>query len=366
MQFPQLIIRDRVIPVPIIQGGMGIGISTSTLCGAVARSGGCGVLSSAGLHVVLEKKYHIKTDPFTAAVHEIERARERSHGNGAIGMNIMVYLDRDFAQSVAGTIAAGADMIVCGAGLPLALPKLAHNADIALVPIVSSVRALKLICKRWGQQSRRPDAVIVEGPLAGGHLGFHYDDITKPEMRLEAIFPPIKDFAQKNGDFPVIVAGGIFDHTDICTWIFTHGADGVQMGTRFLATHESGATASYKNAVVTCAQDDIIVMHNTHRAPGSPSGMPFRSIIKTPMLRTAHKRIPRCTYGFVAQKDRSGHHTQCCAKTQPQNNFCICSGLLASCGAITNEDPLYTVGTNAARITEIVSTETLMRELTHK
>ncbi|PID52758.1 MAG: hypothetical protein CR972_00150 [Candidatus Moraniibacteriota bacterium] len=362
MKLPKLLIRDRIINVPILQGGMGIGISLSHLSGAVAREGGCGIVSSAGLHFLISQEKKEKVNAFTAAQIEIQKAQKLSQGNGAIGMNIMVYIARDFEDSVRGSIAGGADMIICGAGLQLNLPDVTKNHNIALIPIVSSLRALQIICKRWAKKKRRPDAVIVEGPLAGGHLGFKFQDVNCVENSLEHIFPPIKEWVEKNGNFPVIVAGGIFDHEDICTWIHHHGANGVQMGTRFLATHESGATKSYKKAVVDCSKDDIIVVHNTQCVPGSPSGMPFRSLKNTPMILHACNRIPKCTRGFVAQKDEKGNYTLCDAQKNPKNSFCICNGLLASCGAI-NDDELYTVGTNAARIQNIISVKTLMKEL---
>lgn len=362
MNLPKLTIRNKTIDVPILQGGMGIGISLSQLSGTVACEGGCGIISSAGLKFLVSQEQQEKVDAYTAAKIEVEKAQKISQGTGAIGMNVMVYIARDFKSSVEGSIAGGVDMIVCGAGLPITLPDITKNDDVALVPIVSSVRALTIIQKKWEKKGRRPDAVIVEGPLAGGHLGFKFQEIDHEKNVLENIFPPIKEWAEKNGDFPVIVAGGIFDHNDICTWIFDRGANGVQMGTRFLATHESGATNSYKKAVVDCTASDIKVMHNDLCAPGSPSGMPFRSLKNTPMILKASQRIPKCTRGFVAQKDRNDRYALCDAKENPAHSFCICNGLLASCGSVT-DDELYTVGTNAARIKEVTSVKELMKEL---
>ena len=334
MKLPKLIIRNNIIDVPIFQGGMGIGISLSPLSGAVAREGGCGTISSAGLHFILSKELNRKINVFTAAKTEVLRARKISQDRGAIAMNIMVYIARDFEESVKGAIAGGADMIVCGAGLPLSLPDIVKKSDIAIIPIVSSLRALQIICKRWAKKGRRPDAVIVEGPLAGGHLGFKFEEIFSPKNKLENIFSPIKEWVIKNGDFPIIVAGGIYDNTDILRWIHHHGADAVQIGTRFLATEESGATTEYKNAIVSCLESDITIAHNIHNTPGSPSGMPFRTLKNAPMFHESSERKPLCNRGFVLQKDSEGMYVKCNTKDAPTKNFCICNGLLASCGCI--------------------------------
>lgn len=364
MTLPQLSIRGRTIPYPIIQGGMGIGISLNKLAGAVIREGGAGVISCAGLDFLISAKLGRKVEMHDAVQHEVEKTAAQSEKKGVIGVNIMRYLDRTFESSIHGAIDAKADMIICGAGLPLALPDMVEKADIALIPIVSSLRALQLICKRWSKKNRRPDAVVVEGPLAGGHLGFAFDDLQIEANRLENLFPPIKDFAMKNGDFPVIVAGGIYTNKDIISWI-SRGADGVQMGTRFLATEESGATAAYKEAVVKCKKEDIIVCHNDSCPPGSPSGMPFRTLTYAPMFKYGKNRQVLCNRGFVLQKDPAGNYTKCGAKENPERNFCICNGLLASCGYIskTEEAPLYTVGSSAHRVSKIMSVHALMNEL---
>jgi nitronate monooxygenase len=367
MKLPQLTIRGRTATIPIVQGGMGVGISRSALAGAVAHAGGVGTLSSACLDFLISKDLGYTVNTHFATEHEISSAQNIARSCGIIGINIMRYLDRDYVDSVHGAITAGADMIVSGAGLPLSLPQIVAKADIALVPIVSSLRALTIICKRWEKFSRRPDAVVVEGPLAGGHLGFEYTLLTHEKNALEDLFPPIKDFARKNGDFPVIVAGGIHTHDDIVTWI-TRGADGVQLGTRFLTTHESGATKAYKKMVVKCTKNDIIIAHKKMNPPGSPSGMPFRTIQRAPMFKYGAQRKPLCNRGYLLQKDVSGHYVICGAKEDPRHNFCICNGLLASCGYVpsTKEAPLYTVGAYAHRIKKIISVHDLLHELIYK
>jgi nitronate monooxygenase len=205
---------------------------------------------------------------------------------------------------------------------------------------------------------------VLEGPLAGGHLGFKMDQIDIESNRLENLLPPVKDMAARYGDFPIIVAGGIYTNEDIVAFIKA-GADGVQMGTRFLATEESSASPDYKRSVVSAKDEDIIVAHD----PGSPCGLPFRIIKQSPMYVSAldRKRKPKCDKGYVLQKDSSGKYSVCPAKESNEHHFCICNGLLSSANYNPDkEEPLYTVGTNASRIEKIVSVKDLMMELTGK
>jgi nitronate monooxygenase len=295
---------------------------------------------------------------YEAAYEEISLSRVKG---GFVGINIMMALVRDYSDSVKGALDAGADAIISGAGLPLGLPAIQPPKDTALVPIVSSARALDIICKKWEKLGYRPDAVVLEGPLAGGHLGFRIDQVDLDANRLENLLPPVKDRAMKCGDDPVIVAGGIYSHDDINKFMGM-GADGVQMGTRFLATEESSATEAYKQAVIGAKEVDIVVAHR----PGSPCGLPFRVIKQSPMYQSSleARRTPKCDKGYVLLKDAEGNFTICPAKEDNKNYFCICNGLLSSSGYNSDkEEPLYTVGTNAARVDRIVSVQTLMREL---
>ncbi len=271
-------------------------------------------------------------------------------------------LARDFNDSVRGALDAGVDVIISGAGLPLNLPIIQHPKDTALIPIVSSARALEIICKKWSKVSYQPDAVVLEGPLAGGHLGFRIDQIDLDSNKLENLLPPVKDIARKFGDFPVIVAGGIYTHDDIIRFM-SMGADGVQMGTRFLATNESSASDVYKKAVIDAAAEDIVVAHR----PGSPCGLPFRVIKQSPMYVSSLQRLrkPKCDKGYVLMKDADGKFTVCPAKEDNKDYFCICNGLLSSAGYNpAEEEALYTIGTNAYRVDKIMSVKSLMQELT--
>lgn len=356
--FPPLIIKGKRIEIPIIQGGMGVGVSLSPLASAVAREGGLGIVSSAGIDRVVSKKLNKKLSIYEAVREELARAQAEG---GVTGINVMVALMRDYEDTVKGAIDAGVDVIISGAGLPMTLPTIKSPGDTALIPIVSSARALELICRKWERSGYRPDAVVLEGPLAGGHLGFKFDELTLESNRLENLLPPVKETAQKYGDFPVIVAGGIFTREDIFHFLDA-GADGVQMGTRFLVTEESSATPEYKRAVVDACEEDIIVT----RRPGSPCGLPFRTIRQAPMLVLAQKnaRKPRCDKGYVLVRDRNGGYLTCPANSESGDYFCICNGLLSSAGYNRDrEEPLYTVGTNGYRIDRILTVKSLMNEL---
>ncbi len=338
---------------------MGVGVSLHPLARAVAREGGLGIVSSACLDRLVSKRTGKKVNTYEAAYQEVSLAKIE---NGFAGINIMAALARDYNDSVRGALDAGADAIISGAGLPLGLPAIQPPKDTALIPIVSSARALDIICKKWEKLGYRPDAVVLEGPLAGGHLGFRIDQLELEANKLEHLLPPVKDLAIKYGDFPVIVAGGIYTHDDISKFMDS-GADGVQMGTRFLATEESSATAEYKQAVIRAQADDIVVAHR----PGSPCGLPFRVIKQSPMYVSALRRLrkPKCDKGYVLLKDADGNYTVCPAKEDNEKYFCICNGLLSSSGYNPNEEePLYTVGSNAARVDKIVSVKSLMSELT--
>jgi nitronate monooxygenase len=351
-------IKGKKITVPIIQGGMGVGVSLHPLAQAVAREGGVGIVSSACLDRLVSKRTGRKVNIYEAVYEEVSLAKAKG---GLAGINIMGALVRDYTDSVRGALDAGADFIISGAGLPVTLPAIQPPKDTALVPIVSSARALEIICKKWDRLGYRPDAVVVEGPLAGGHLGFKINELDLESNRLESLFPPVKDMAQKYGDFPVIVAGGIYTHADIVRFM-DMGADGVQMGTRFLATEESSATEPYKQAVVRAKEEDILVAHD----PGSPCGLPFRVIKQSPMYVSALKRLrkPKCDKGYVLLKDAQGNFTICPAKESNEHHFCICNGLLSSGGYNPDaEEALYTVGTNAARVDRILSVKALMDEL---
>jgi nitronate monooxygenase len=355
---PPLIIKGKKITVPIVQGGMGVGVSLHPLASAVAREGGLGVLSSACIDRLVSRRLGRKVDTYEAVRDEVALARSKG---GFAGINIMVALQRDFVDSVKGAIDAGADAIIAGAGLPTSLPAIQDPRETALIPIVSSARALEIICRKWEKLGYRPDGVVLEGPLAGGHLGFRFDEIDLQSNTLEVLLPQVKEMARRYGDFPVIVAGGIFTHEDIVSFLRL-GADGVQMATRFLATEESSAAPAYKQAVVDATKEDILVA----RESASPCGLPFRVLRQSPMFVSAlqRKRRPLCDKGYVLLKDGEGGYSRCLAKDDSDRYFCICNGLLSSAGYNPeDEEPLYTVGSNAHRVKSVVPVKALMDEL---
>jgi nitronate monooxygenase len=356
---PSLTIKGKRIPVPIVQGGMGIGISLSPLASAVAQQGGLGIVSSAALDRLLSKRLKKKVTTYEAMSEELSLARR---GGGAVGVNVMVAIARDYEASVRAAIDAKADVIISGGGLPLSLPAIRPRGSTALVPVVSSARALEIICRKWERQGCRPDAAVLEGPLAGGHLGFSFDEIPLESRSLENLFPLVKEVAVKHGDFPVIVAGGIYSHSDILRFLRL-GADGVQMGTRFLATEESSASTCYKQALLDANKEDIIVSQK----PGSPCGMPFRTLRYAPMFLSAEngRRRPQCDKGYLLLKSKNGGYLNCPANSETSDCFCICNGLLSSAGYnAEREEPLYTVGANGYRVTRILAVKDLMDELT--
>ena len=251
MSFESLKIGKYVIDKPIVQGGMGVGVSWDQLAGTVSKEGGLGVISAVGTGYYEDKKYSKKLvdgKPLSEANFYspqgfkaiIDNARKIC-GDKPLAANIL-YAINDYGRVVKNACEAGVDIIITGAGLPTNMPEFTEGyPDVALVPIVSSAKALKIICKRWkGRYNRLPDAVVLEGPKSGGHQGFSYEDCKKEENQLENLVKPVVEEAKKWGDIPVIAAGGIWDKKDIED-MMALGASGVQMGTRFIGTHECDA-----------------------------------------------------------------------------------------------------------------------------
>lgn len=271
----ELKIGGLTIPIPIIQGGMGVGISMSGLAVAVANQGGVGVISAAGLGLV----HHFPALDYLEAniealKKEIRIAKEKT--KGIIGVNIMVAMS-NFEDLVRTAISEKVDVIFSGAGLPLDLPKfLTPESETKLVPIVSSGRAAKILCEKWiTKHDYLPDAIVVEGPKAGGHLGFKNEQIEDPKFALEEIIPQvIKEVSvfeeNHKKEIPVIAAGGIYTGEDMFN-IMQKGAKGVQLGTRFVTTEECDASAGFKQAYIDARQEDVQIIQ-------SPVGMPGRAI----------------------------------------------------------------------------------------
>ena len=278
-QLPRLRIRNLDLSYPIQQGGMGVGVSWEGLAGAVAREGCVGLVSAigTGYHPSARTPQRFGRPDGTASLNPPEAldtilraALNRAGGRGAVGVNILCAIE-GYEATVRASVAAGAQLIVSGAGLPLALPDYVGDADVALVPIVSSARALGVICKQWQRKHGRvPDAVVLEGPESGGHQGFSPDQCGDPAFAVENLLPAVLAERDKWGDFPVLVAGGVWDRADILRFL-AMGASGVQMGTRFIGTFECDAHVNFKETILKARAEDIVLMK-------SPVGMPARGV----------------------------------------------------------------------------------------
>ncbi len=347
---PHLKIGKLKARYPIIQGGMGVGISMSGLASAVARAGGVGVVAS--VLIGLNEKDFYKNPReanYRALFNEIKKAKANSDG-GPIGVNIMVAL-QDYEEMVKISCEAGADLIISGAGLPLKLPGMVpEGSDVALVPIVSSGRAAEILCRRWMEHYERlPDGFVVEGPRAGGHLGFKAEDLFKPEFQVENlvkdVIKSVEPFQEKYGKkIPVIAAGGIYTGEDIFKFLRL-GASGVQMGTRFVATHECDASDAFKKAYLKATKDDITIIK-------SPVGLPGRAL-KGPFLEKmarGEKHPKKCAYK--------------CIKTcrYPETPYCIGMALVNAQKGNLNSGFVF-CGDNVWRVNRIVSVKELIEEL---
>jgi nitronate monooxygenase len=276
---PQLRIGDLLVKTPIIQGGMGVGISLSGLSSAVAKEGGIGVISAVGIGQFEPdfRKDCMKANK-VALRKEIRKARSVS--KGALGLNVMVATS-DFDDMVKIAFEEEIDIVFLGAGLPLKLPKTltvdeVREGKTKIGVIVSSARAAQIIFQYWQKSFNHvPDAVVVEGPMAGGHLGFKAEQIEDPNFKLENLLSDVLPVVEKferhfDKEIPVIVAGGIFTGADIHKFLDL-GAKGVQMATRFVATHECDASIKFKEAYLSCEKDDLKIIN-------SPVGLPGRAI----------------------------------------------------------------------------------------
>lgn len=342
-------IGNLLATVPIVQGGMGVGISLSGLSSAVASEGGIGVISSAGLGAIYNdysKDY--REASIWGLKQELRKAREAT--KGIIGVNVMVAMS-NFADMVRTAVAEKADIIFSGAGLPLNLPSfLTEGARTKLAPIVSSARAAKLLCQKWFSEYHYiPDAIVVEGPKAGGHLGYKADQIADEHFSLESLVPQIvaevRAFeAEHDCHIPVIAGGGVYTGEDIYR-ILELGAEGVQMGTRFVTTEECDADPAFKQSYIDASQADIEIIQ-------SPVGMPGRAIHNSFLDRVKEglKRPKACPFDCIRTCDVT--HSPYCIMLALYNAF---KGKLqngyAFCGA------------NAWRAEKIQSVKDLMSSL---
>jgi nitronate monooxygenase len=359
MSFKSLKIGKYVIEKPIVQGGMGVGISWDKLAGNVSKEGGLGVISAVGTGYYEDKAYSkklVSDRPLSEAnfyspqgLHKIVQNARKICGDKPLAANIL-YAMNDYGRVVKDACEAGINIIITGAGLPTNMPEFTEGfPDVALVPIVSSPKALKIICKRWQKRyNRLPDAVVVEGPKSGGHQGFTYEQCKLPENQLENIVGPVVEEAALWGDIPVIAAGGIWDKNDI-EEMLSLGASGVQMGTRFIGTHECDAHINLKNVLINAKKEDIKLM-------GSPVGYPAQGVV-TNLTRLVERRegpAIKCISNCVAPCNRG--------EEAKEVGFCIADRLSDAFMGNT-ETGLFFSGTNGYKLNEIISVKELIDKL---
>ncbi len=346
MNHKTLQIGDLTIQVPIIQGGMGVGVSKSSLASAVAKEGAIGVISGAQIGY-LEEDFETNTIEANkrALRKEIQIAKTNAP-NGVIGVNLMVAM-KNYAEFVKVAVEEKVDLIISGAGLPLDLPGLVKDSSVKIVPIVSSLRGAKLIMKRWKKKyDKEPDAIIVEGAKAGGHLGFKPEELyehTNQKLKdiVSELVLHLKEMQQK---IPVIAAGGIFTKEDIIE-VMEAGAEGVQIGTRFVVTEECDASPEYKQAYIDATEDDIKIMMSPVGLPGRALNNPFLQHVEN----VGRKKVEKCY--------------RCVHKCDPADTpFCITKALIDAVQGRT-DDGLVFVGAGAYRTNAITTVKAVIDEL---
>lgn len=346
-KFKDLVIGGLHIDIPIIQGGMGVRVSGSSLASTVSNEGGLGIIAAVGLgeEGTSGDNFGVRS---CVALGEIIR-ETRAKTEKAFGVNLMCALT-DYEAMVDVAQKESVDVIISGAGLPLKLPSLVKNSVTKIIPIVSSGRAANLICSTWKRRyNRLPDAMVVEGPLAGGHLGYSRKELDDPEhFNLDSILKDVLVVAEAykvaGKSIPVIAAGGIFDGKDIAR-VMKLGVSGVQMGTRFVCTNECDASPKYKELFLSSTPEDIVVVN-------SPVGMPGR-VIRNEFVKkiSTGERIDfDCAY-------------QCLVTCDPRKvNYCIAKALINAYRGDLDKG-FAMCGSNAYRIKKIVSVKELMTEL---
>ncbi|MEG2441246.1 MAG: nitronate monooxygenase family protein [Acetivibrio sp.] len=318
MEKKPLVIGEKIAKLPLIQGGMGVGISLSGLAGAVAKEGGIGILSSAQIGY---REPDFDKNPMKANIRAIKSEYDKARKiapHGIIGYNIMVAL-KHYEEYVKAAVEAGADLIISGAGIPAELPEYTKNSNTKIAPIVSTDKAARVILKYWDKKyNKTADLIVIEGPKAGGHLGFRkeqLDSFTEEayDREILAILKTVKEYAgQYNKRIPVVVAGGI-ENAEQVKHVFSLGGDGVQVATRFITTEECDADRKYKECLLHAKEEDIVIVN-------SPVGMPGRAI-KNQLIEKVEKE------GKVPHSPCHG----CLEKCKPEEiPYCITDALIAA------------------------------------
>lgn len=343
-----LVIGDLVAKIPVIQGGMGVGVSLSNLAGNVAKCGGIGIISTAQIGYQEEgwEEHPIETN-LKAIEKHIKRAKEIAQG-GIVGVNIMV-ATKKYEEYVKAAVRAGVDLIISGAGLPTMLPALVEKSKTKIAPIVSSIKSATVICKLWDRKYKRcPDMVVIEGPKAGGHLGFSYDELKEIteeqyEKEIQGIIQVVEEYRKKyNRQIPVVAAGGIYDVEDM-KHAMELGVDGVQVATRFVTTYECDASDAYKQAYIDAKKEDIEIVK-------SPVGMPGRAIHNEFIEKTEQEptKIGKCH--------------QCLERCKQKDiPYCITDALINAVKGKISEGLLF-CGENAWRAKKLEHVSDIMEE----
>lgn len=349
MNFKPLKIGNLIASIPIIQGGMGIGVSSSKLASAVANEGGVGIISAAQLGY---NEDDFEKNPVEANLRALKKhiaiAKEKAT-QGIIGVNIMVATNK-YEEHVKAAIDAGIDLIISGAGLPIMLPKIVKGTAVKIAPIVSSLKSARVIMKLWDKHDNvAPDLVVIEGPKAGGHLGFKLEELEDPNYDFDKsvvdIIAETKKYAEKySKEIPVVVAGGVYTGFDIAKYLKL-GANGVQMATRFVATEECDASDEFKQAYVNCSSNDIQIVK-------SPVGMPGRAI-RNPFIKKTE----------TIEKQKITKCYNCLSPCTPASTpYCISRALINAVNGNIDEGLIF-CGENASRINSITTVKELMAEL---
>jgi NAD(P)H-dependent flavin oxidoreductase YrpB (nitropropane dioxygenase family) len=348
LELKPLQIGELVAKIPVIQGGMGVGISLSNLAGAVALEGGIGIISTAQIGF---KSPEFDKNPLTANLkaigEEIKKAKEIAKG-GIIGVNIMV-ATRDYEEYVKAAVKAGVDLIISGAGLPTILPKLIEGSKTKIAPIVSSLKSTDVICKLWDRKFQKaPDMVVIEGARAGGHLGFSLEQLEnfnqkEYDKEIEQIIGLVNEYGKKyEKHIPVVVAGGVYTREDLEYYI-SLGASGVQIASRFVTTFECDADMKYKQAYLDAKEEDVVIVK-------SPVGMPGRAIKNAFLekLKDGPIKVQSCK--------------QCLSHCNPATiPYCITQALInAAKGDVDNG--LLFCGENVYRNDKVVHVKDIMDE----
>ncbi|MGL5616170.1 MAG: NAD(P)H-dependent flavin oxidoreductase [Sarcina sp.] len=348
MKIEALKIGNLVARLPIIQGGMGVGVSLSNLAAAVANAGGIGIISTAFPgYDEPDFETNLLEANLRALKKHIKRAKEKAP-NGIIGINAMVAIT-NYEDYVKAAVEAGIDLVISGAGLPKNLPELVKGSKTKIAPIISSVKGARVIMRLWDRNyNAAPDLVVVEGPKAGGHLGFKKDEVEASfetfDEEIPGIVEEVKKYEEKyNKKIPVVVGGGVYTGADIAKYLKL-GASGVQMATRFVATDECDAHENFKKAYINAGEENISLVK-------SPVGMPGRAMRNdfVKAREEGNEKITKC-YNCLLP---------CNPATTP---YCISAALIRAVKGDVDSGLVF-CGSNAYKVDKIVPVQELMNEL---